>query len=48
MRDTLEAKDFRLGRSKTNYLESKCSEEEGGIEDEMTIRGVAIPSVEKF
>ena len=46
--DTSEAKVFKLSISKTEYLTCKCSKRGGGIEDEVTIKGVAIPRVEHF
>jgi len=47
-RDTLEAKGFRLSRSKTEYLHCHFSAEEGGVANEIAIEGVVIPRVEKF
>ena len=47
-RDTLEAKGFRLSRSKMKYLRYKFSANEGGIASEVAIKGTIIPRVERF
>jgi len=47
-RHTLEGKGFRLSRSKTEYLKCWFSEWEGGIEEEMTIGGMAILRFKKY
>jgi len=47
-RDTLEFRGFKLSRSKTEYLKCYFSDQEGGIEEEVTIGGVAMPRVKKF
>jgi len=47
-RDTLQAKGFRLSRSKTEYLHCRFSACEGGVEDEVAIAGAVIPRVERF
>ena len=47
-RDTLEAKGFRLSRSKTEYLHCRFSADEGGIASEVAIEGAVISRVEKF
>lgn len=47
-RNILKAKGFRLSRSKNGYLKCQFSDRECGVEDEMTIRGVATPRVGKF
>jgi len=47
-RDTLEAKGFRLSRSKTEYLHCRFSADEGGIASEVAIEGAIIPRVERF
>ena len=47
-RDTLEAKGFRLSRSKTEYLHCRFSAEEGGVASEVAIEGEIIPRVERF
>ena len=46
--DTLEAKGFRLSRSKTEYLHCHFSAEEGGVANEIAIEGTVIPRVERF
>jgi len=40
-RDILEAKVFKLSRSNTEYLKCQFNEGEGGIEDEVSIGGMA-------
>jgi len=47
-RDTLEAKGFRLSRSKTKYLLCTFSVGEGDIASEVAIEGAVIPRVERF
>jgi len=47
-RDTLEAKDFRLSRSKTEYLYCRFSADEGGVAGEAVIQGASILRVERF
>jgi len=47
-RDTLEAKGFRLSRSKTEYLHCQFSAGEGGVADKVAIDGVVMPRVERF
>jgi len=47
-RDRLEAKGFRLSRSKTEYLHSGFSADEGGAASEVAIEGAIIPRVERF
>jgi len=47
-RCTLGAKDFRVSRAKTQYLVCRFNKEEGGIENEVNIGGMAISRVEKF
>ena len=47
-RDTLEAKGFRLSRSKTEYLHCHFSAEEGGVVNEIAIGEAVIPRVERF
>ena len=47
-RDTLEAKDSRPNRSKTEYLHCRFSVEKGGIASEVAIEGAIIPKVERF
>jgi len=47
-RDTLEAKGFRLSRSKTAYLHCRLSADEGGFASEVAIEGAVIPRVERF
>ena len=47
-RDTLEAKGFRLSRSKTEYLHRRFSADEGAIAGEEAIEGAIIPRVERF
>ena len=39
---------IRLSTSKIEYLQYRFSGGMGGTEDEVTIRGVAIPRIEKF
>ena len=46
-RDTLEAKGFRLSRSKTEYLHCRFSASEGGSASEVTFEGAVVPRVEK-
>ena len=46
-RDTLEAKGFKLSRSKTEYLHCRYADK-GGVEDEVAIGGAVIPRVERF
>jgi len=46
-RDTLEAKGFRLSRSKTDYLHCKFSVSEG-VANGVTMEGVGTPRVERF
>jgi len=38
-RDTLEAKGFRLSRLKTEYLHCQFNVEEGGVANEIAIKG---------
>jgi len=45
---TLEAKGFRLSRSKTEYLHYRFSADEGGVASEVAIEGAIIPKVERF
>ena len=47
-RDTLEAKGFRLSRSKNEYLYCQFSSSEGGVANEVAIEGAVIPRVERF
>ena len=47
-RDTLEAKGFRLNRSKTEYLHCRFSAGEGGVASEVVIEGAVIPRVKRF
>jgi len=47
-RDTLEAKGFRLSRSKTKYLHCRLSADEGDIAGEVAIEGAIIPRVKRF
>jgi len=47
-RDTLEAKGFKLSRSKTKYLHCRFSAGEGDVANEVTIGDAVIPSVERF
>ena len=47
-RDTLEAKGFRLTRSKTEYLHCGFSADEGGVASEVAIEGTIILRVERF
>ena len=47
-RDTLEAKDFRLSRSKTEYLHCRFSAGEGSAANEVAIEGAVIPRVNRF
>jgi len=47
-RDTLEAKGFKLSRSKTEYLYCRFSADEGGVTSEVAIEGESIPKVERF
>jgi len=47
-RGTLEAKGFRLRRPKTEYLHCRISAGECGVVDEVTIKGVVVPRVERF
>ena len=47
-RDTLEAKGFRLSRSKTEYLHCRFSADEGSVASEVAIEGETIPKVERF
>jgi len=44
----LEPKGSKFSRPKTEYLKCRFSSGEGGIEEVITIRGVAFPRVEKF
>ena len=47
-RDTLEAKGFRLNRSKTECLHCRFSMGEGGVANDVSIEGTVIPRVEMF
>ena len=47
-RDTLESKDFRLSRAKTEYLYCRFSADEGDIASEVAIDSAIIPRVERF
>jgi len=47
-RDILEAKGFKLSRSKTEYLHCCFSVGEADVENEVAIRGELIPKVERF
>jgi len=47
-RDTLEAKGFRLSKSKTEYLHCRFSAEKGGVASKVVIEGAIIPMVERF
>ena len=47
-RDTLEVKDFRLSRSKTEYLHCSFSAVEREVAGEVAIEGTIIPRVERF
>jgi len=47
-RDTLEARGFRLNRSKTEYLQCRFSTNEGGVAREVVIEGASTPRVERF
>jgi len=42
-RDTLETKDFRLSRSKIEYLHCRFSVGEGGVANEVPIDEAVIP-----
>jgi len=46
--DTLQAKGFRLNRSKTECLHCKFSADEGGATSEVAIEGAIIARVERF
>jgi len=46
--DTLEAKGFRLSRSKTEYLHCHFSADVGGVANEIAIEGTIIPRNERF
>jgi len=48
LESALEAKGFRLNKSKTEYLHCKFSAEEGGVAREVTIEGAIILRVERF
>ena len=45
---TSSLKDFRLSRSKTEYLECKFTKGKSKIEGKVAIRNATIPRVEKF
>lgn len=47
-RDTLESKDFRLSRSKTEHLECKFSEGEEQVLQDVIIWDTMVPLVGKF
>jgi len=47
-RDTLEAKGFRLSRSKTEYLHCRFSADDDGVASEVAIEGAIIPRVDRF
>jgi len=47
-RDTLEAKGFRLSRSKMEYLHCHFSANEGGVTNNVAIEGAIILRVERF
>ena len=47
-RDTLEAKGFRLSRSKTEYLHCSFSGVEREVAGEVAIEGTIVPRVERF
>jgi len=47
-RNALEAKGFRLSRSKTEYLHCRFSANEGDVANEVVIEGAVIPRVERF
>ena len=47
-RDTLEAKGFRLSRSKAEYLHCRFSAGEGVVANEVAMEGAVILRVEKF
>jgi len=47
-RDTLEARGFRLSRSKREYLQCRFSAGEGGVASEVAIENAIIPRVERF
>jgi len=47
-RDTVEAKGFRLSRSKTKYLHCRFSADKGGVASEVAFEGAIIPRVERF
>jgi len=47
-RDALEAKGFKLSKSKTEYLYCHFNVGEGDVENEVTIGGLIIPKVERF
>jgi len=47
-RDTLEAKGFKLSRSKTEYLHCSFSVGEGDVASEVAIEGAVIPRVDRF
>jgi len=47
-RNTLEAKDFRLSRSKTEYLHCRYSEDDDGVASEVAIEGAIVPRVERL
>jgi len=47
-RGTLEAKGFRLSRSKTEYLHYRFSADEDDVASEVAIEGAIIPGVERF
>ena len=47
-RETLEARGFRLSRSKTEYLQCRFSAGEDGIASEVAVEDAVIPRVERF
>ena len=46
--DILEARGFRLSRSKTEYLHCRFSADEGSVASEVAIEDAIIPKVEWF
>ena len=48
MRDTLEARGFRLSSLKTESLHYRFSASEGGVASDVSIEGVVISRVERF
>ena len=48
MECVLEAKGFRLSRLKTEYLHCRLSVGEGGVVDEVAIKGAVVLRVKKI